>query len=120
MPFEWDHAKAQQNLSRHGLSFEEAATIFDDPSILSLPDDFHSEEEDRNLSFGLSQAGRLLAMAWTLRGDTIRIISARSATPREQTRYEQGEDHPSPPRRLRRARRARRPGDRHRRNPRAD
>ena len=90
MECEWDPNKAFENEHKHGVSFEEAATIFDDAALLTEPDFAHSDEEDRNLSYGLSEQGRVLVVAWTLRGDTIRLISARRATARERDTYGQG------------------------------
>jgi uncharacterized DUF497 family protein len=88
--FEWDRDKAAQNLPRHGVSFEEAATVFRDPLSQTGRDPDHSADEERFVIFGLSTSGRPLLVAHTERGDTIRIISARSATPEERKIYEEG------------------------------
>ena len=88
--FEWDSAKAALNVANHGVTFAEAATVFDDEDEITVPDDAHSDEEDRSFTLGWSAANRLLAVAWTMRGDVIRIISARPATPRERRRYGSG------------------------------
>jgi uncharacterized protein len=88
MGFEWHRAKAESNMKNHGVSFEEAATVFDNPLTEFLPDIAHSIEEDRYLAFGESDKGRLLAVVFTERGETIRIISAREITPRERRQYE--------------------------------
>ena len=86
--FEWDEAKADYNTRTHGVSFAEAASVFDDPLLVTVPDDEHSDEEDRGFSLGHSSQRRLLAVSWTLRGEeTIRIISARLASPRERRTY---------------------------------
>jgi hypothetical protein len=88
--FEWDPRKAAENLSRHGVSFHEAATVFDDPLAITYPDPDHSENESRWLTFGTSVEGRLLVVAHAEAGDTIRVISARRATRNERTIYEEG------------------------------
>jgi uncharacterized protein len=90
LDFEWDEAKAGDNLARHGVSFQEAATVFRDALSQTGQDPDHSINEERFITFGLSTSGRLLAVAHTERGDTIRIISARVATPGERTIYEEG------------------------------
>ena len=89
MRFEWDSSKATENLARHGVSFEEAATVFRDVLSATGADPDHSLDEDRFVTFGVSTAGRLLAIAHTDRDDTIRIISARPATPSERAIYEE-------------------------------
>ncbi len=85
--FEWDQAMAAVNEQNHGVTFEEATTIFEDEIEVTVPDDLHSKEEDRSFTLGRSASNRLLAVAWTMRGDVIRIISARPATARERRRY---------------------------------
>jgi len=90
MPFEWHAEKAKRNLEKHGVSFEEAETVFDDDFAEFQPDLRHSIEEGRFLCFGMSDAGRLLVVAFTERGDDIRIISAREMEPKERRSYEQG------------------------------
>jgi uncharacterized DUF497 family protein len=89
LKFEWDEAKARSNLAKHGVSFEEAASVFGDPLALTFPDPDHSLGEKRWLTFGVSQSGRLLVVAHTERGRAIRIISARKATRHERGIYEQ-------------------------------
>ena len=91
MRFEWDPAKAADNVARHGVSFQEAATVFRDPLSATGPDPDHSFDEERFVTFGISTSGRLLVIAHTERGDTIRIISARPATVGERKIYEEGE-----------------------------
>lgn len=90
MRFEWDPAKAAENLAKHGVSFEEAATVFRDTLSQTGQDPDHSVGEERFVTFGLSASGRLLVVAHTERSDTIRLISARMATPGERTIYEEG------------------------------
>jgi uncharacterized protein len=91
MEFEWDDAKAWRNLSKHGVSFQEAATVFGDPLALTFLDPDHSDEEDRYLTFGLSSDGHYLVVSHTDRGDGTRIISARRMTRKERKSYEEGE-----------------------------
>ena len=87
--FEWDEAKALANLLNHGISFEEAKTVFGDPFALTIFDDKHSLTEDRFIDIGFSTSGRLLIVVYTERGARIRLISSREATARERTYYEQ-------------------------------
>ena len=91
MRFEWDPAKAAGNLVKHGVSFEEASTVFADPLGRIADDPRHSTEEPRFVLLGQSERQRLLAVMYTERADTIRLISARGATPRERRAYEEGE-----------------------------
>jgi uncharacterized protein len=91
---EWHEAKSEINLKKHGISFEEAATVFDNPLAEFLPDLAHSVEEDRYLAFGESDRGRMLTVAFTESGDTIRIISARESTPKEKRQYETKNPNP--------------------------
>jgi uncharacterized DUF497 family protein len=88
MEFEWDADKAASNLSKHGVTFAEAMTVFGDPLELTIADPHHSEGEFRYLSIGLSAAGRLLVVAYTEREGRTRIINAREATPKERRQYE--------------------------------
>jgi len=88
--FEWDPRKAAENHTRHGVTFEEAATVFRDPLSATGADPDHSADEDRFITFGMSTAGRLLVVAHSDRDDTIRIISARPVTPSERRIYEKG------------------------------
>lgn len=90
LKFEWDETKALANLTKHGVSFEEAASVFGDPLALTFNDPDHSVGEKRWLTFGVSQTGRLLAVAHTERGRSIRIISTRTATRQEKGLYEHG------------------------------
>jgi len=90
MEFEWDEAKAFANAKKHGVSFQEAATIFGDSLAITFPDPDHSKHEQRFLTFGSSQANRLLVVVHTDRGRKIRIISARVMTKSERAIYEEG------------------------------
>ena len=90
LEFEWDDDKAKKNLKKHGVSFEEASSVFGDPLALTIPDPLHSVEEDRFITLGESHRRRLLVVVSTERGDRIRIISARVATRRERKNYEEG------------------------------
>ncbi len=87
--FEWDEAKAKANAAKHGVEFEEARTIFNDPHLLTFEDLHHSEHEHRYLSLGLSSRGRLLIAAHTEGDEVIRLINCRAATPRERRAYEE-------------------------------
>ena len=89
--FEWDPAKAASNLLKHGVSFEEAITAFGDPLSLLWPDPSHSLREARYLVMGVSDAQRLLVVAFADREPQTRIISARLATRSERRRYEEAE-----------------------------
>ena len=90
--FEWDSAKAIANLLKHGISFDEAATVFLDPNALDGPDELHSQAESRFRRLGKSVDGRVLMVAYTLRrtgnAETIRVISARRASRRERAAYQ--------------------------------
>ena len=88
--FEWDADKAAVNLASHGVTFEEASTVFADPLSYSVPDPRHSQGEPRFAILGQSARGRLLAVFYTERGSCTRIISAREATRRERGTYEHG------------------------------
>jgi len=88
--FEWDPAKATENLAKHAGLFEEAAPVFRDALSATGSDPDHSFDEERFVTFGISTGGRLLAIAHTDHDDTIRIISARPVTPSERNIYEEG------------------------------
>ncbi len=90
LEFEWDGAKARRNVKKHGVSFEEASTVFGDRLALTIPDPVHSEEEDRFITLGESHRRRLLVVSFTDREERIRIISARVASRRERRQYEEG------------------------------
>ena len=89
--FEWDEKKAEQNIRKHSVSFEEAATVFSDPFSITIYDPLHSKDEDRFVILGMSENNRLLVVIHTERGDKIRIISARKATKKERRQYESNE-----------------------------
>jgi uncharacterized DUF497 family protein len=88
--FEWHKLKAAANLKKHRVSFEEAMTIFGDKRVLVVPDQVHSDEENRSLAIGQSVRGRLLTICFTEREDRLRIISARLAERWERREYEAG------------------------------
>jgi len=90
MKFEWNLDKAESNYRKHGVSFEEAATIFNDSLSVTFPDPDHSIGESRYVIIGVSRFGQLLIVAHTNQGEKIRIISARKATRQERRFYEQG------------------------------
>ena len=90
MRFDWDENKTVSNRSKHGVSFEEAKTVFDDPLYVDFYDPNHSEEEDRYLIVGESSQRRLLIASYTERGNLIRLISAREVTRTEMKVYEAG------------------------------
>lgn len=89
--FEWDEEKSRKNLRKHGVSFDEASTIFGDPLSVTIDDPRHSFRELRWVTLGHSARHRLLAVVHTDRGGRIRIISARVATRYERETYEEGE-----------------------------
>ena len=89
MFFDWNPEKEVRNRRKHGVSFREAATVFGDPLSISFPDPDHSKEEERHVTIGMSQQGRILVVAHTEEGDTVRMISARRATRRERRFYEE-------------------------------
>ena len=91
MEFEWDKDKADANLKKHRVSFEEAATVFGDLLSATFPDPDHSIDEDRYITVGSSDKNRILKVSHTDREGRIRIISARKATPRERQAYEEGD-----------------------------
>ncbi len=87
--FEWDEAKALANQQKHGVSFEEAATVFANPLAAIFDDPDHSQDELREIIVGHSDRNRVLIVSFTERGGAVRIISARAATPRERKAYEE-------------------------------
>ena len=89
--FEWDTDKAIRNRQKHGVPFEEAATVFDDVMFITVIDDEHSVDEERYITIGMSSQGRLLIVAHTDRNGRIRIISAREATKQEERFYAETE-----------------------------
>ena len=86
--FEWNETKARLNAQKHRVTFDEAVTVFSDPGLLTFPDRLHSASEERFISIGRSEPGRVLLVVHTERGDRIRIISSRKATATERNHYE--------------------------------
>ncbi len=89
MDFEWDRSKAAANLAKHGVSFEEAKTVFTAPLYVDFYDPVHSDNEERYLIVGRSNRERLLIVSYTERGNSIRLISARVVTRSEKEAYEE-------------------------------
>ncbi len=89
LKFDWDAPKSSANLRKHGVSFEEAASVFGDPLALTFSDPDHSIREARFVTIGQSHRHLLLVVAHIERGQAIRIISARKTTKHERTIYEQ-------------------------------
>jgi len=90
--FQWDPEKATANERAHGVTFEEASTVFGDPLAGTIPDPEHSLDEKRFVTIGHSTAHRVIVVMHTDRGEDVRIISARLATRREKKRYEAPEE----------------------------
>jgi uncharacterized protein len=88
MAFDWDEDKASGNLVKHGISFDEATSVFDDPLFLTFADPMHSIEEQRFLIMGETTTGNLLVVSYTDRTNITRIISARPVTRKERRAYE--------------------------------
>ncbi len=87
---EWDPTKAGTNYRKHGVTFEETASVFADPLSLTIPDPVHSDSEERFIIIGQSIQRRLLVVVHTDRGDRVRIITARVANAHERSTYEEG------------------------------
>jgi uncharacterized DUF497 family protein len=90
LEFEWDKDKAKRNIKKHGVSFDEAMTVFADPLSLTIHDPEHSDQEDRYVILGESNRRRLLVVVFTDRDERIRIITASVATRQERKNYEEG------------------------------
>ncbi len=88
--FFWEKSKAERVLAERGLTFDEVKTVFDDPFVEIAPDFLHSVDEARFAAIGLSSQNRLLVVTFTERARTVRIITAREATPKERRYYESG------------------------------
>jgi uncharacterized DUF497 family protein len=88
MRFEWDPKKEILNLAKHGISFDEGSTVFDDFEAVIFDDPKHSASEHREIIIGTSSLKRLLLVSYTTRGKNIRIISVRSANKKERMKYE--------------------------------
>ena len=86
--FEWDRRKDAANRRKHGVEFAEATAVFDDPLSITIPDPDHTEEE-RFVIIGMSKRRRLLVVVHTVRGERIRVISARPATRHERHKHEE-------------------------------
>jgi uncharacterized protein len=91
MEFDWDSKKAAANLKKHGLSFQEAATMFGDPMAYMVADPNHSEDEDRYVSIGYTETGRLVVVSHTEHEGVTRIISPRKANRKERKSHEEGQ-----------------------------
>ena len=89
--FEWDDEKAEANIANHRVTFYEAATVFCDPLSVIYDDDEHSSDERRYLTIGRSASERFLIVSYAERGEVVRLISAREATPKEVRDYEEAE-----------------------------
>ena len=92
MRFQWDPKKAASNLNKHGVSFEEATTVFGDRLAGTVSDPVHSSRESRFVTIGQSVNSRLIVVVHADREDDIRIISARMATTREKKKYAEGQE----------------------------
>jgi uncharacterized DUF497 family protein len=90
MLFEWDENKAKSNALKHGITFEEAVTVFADPYLMLTEDSQHSYGEEREWAIGETENGLLVVVIFTVRAKQIRIISARKAMKREREGYESG------------------------------
>jgi uncharacterized protein len=88
MEFQWDPDKADSNIPKHGVTFEEAVTVFGDLLAVTIEDSHHSVGEIRLITIGVSRSQRLLVVSHTDRGGQVRLISARLATRRERRTYE--------------------------------
>ena len=91
MRFEWDPLKAEANLRKHGVSFDEASTVFGDPLAATVSDPDHSADEARSITIGQSGSHLLVVVAHADRGEVVRIISARRPTLGEKKKYAQGQ-----------------------------
>ena len=90
MIYEWDPEKAERNLRKHRVSFEEGATVFLDPLAMTFADPDHSDEEEREITIGHSLKQRVIFVSHSRRGERTRIIGARKATRTERKQYEEG------------------------------
>jgi uncharacterized DUF497 family protein len=87
--YEWDPAKAKTNFAKHRVRFVDAVTVLEDDLALTIRDRFSEEEEERWITLGKDALSRLLVVVYTWRGESVRLISARLATARETTQYEE-------------------------------
>ena len=90
MVYEWNAGKAKTNIQKHGVSFDEAATVFLDPLALTFPDPYHSGGEEREITIGYTTGHQVVFVSHCQRGNRVRIISARKATRKERRQYEEG------------------------------
>jgi uncharacterized DUF497 family protein len=88
MAYQWNRAKAAANLRKHGIDFADAVSVFSDDLAITIPDERFDEE--RFVTIGVDVFGRVLVVVYTMRGDEIRLISARKATRQERQQYEEG------------------------------
>jgi len=88
LTFEWDQNKSDENERKHGITFEEAKTVFNDPFAITINDPDHSDDEYRDIDIGFSSKGRVLIVWYTERNQNIRIIGCRKATRYERKTYE--------------------------------
>ena len=91
LTFEWDEEKSKGNLRKHGVSFDEAKTVFNDPFAMTISDPEHSSQEDRYIDLGMSSQERMLMVWYTERGRNIRIIGSRTATRKQRREYEENQ-----------------------------
>ena len=96
LTFEWDAKKARSNLNKHKVGFEEAKTLFNDPFLLTFPDEHHAAHEERYISIGRSARGKILLVVHTEHREedsvTVRLISCRKVTPSERRTYEEDKE----------------------------
>ncbi|MFN7949483.1 MAG: BrnT family toxin [Blastocatellia bacterium] len=85
MSFEWDPKKAASNQRKHKIDFADAATVLEDEAGITIDDD--NPDEERFITIGMDALGRVLVVVWTWRGENVRLISARKATPSEREQY---------------------------------
>ena len=88
LTFEWDEAKSKRNFIKHGVVFQEAKSVFNDPFSITIDDPDHSNDEERFIDIGISSKGRVLVVWYTERDENIRIIGCRKATKKERIIYE--------------------------------
>jgi uncharacterized protein len=89
--FEWDQTKAATNLAKHGVHFADAVAVFEDDVALTMRDPY-PEDEERWITIGMDALGRVLVVVYTWRGEGIRLISSRPASPRERRQYEENNE----------------------------
>ena len=91
MSFEWDPKKAVENLAKHGVRLADGVVVLEDPLAVTIPDP-GSAEEDRFVTIGMDEQRRILVVAYVWRGDSVRVISVRTATRSERREYEGGHE----------------------------